>query len=172
MALVKRSSAASTSDDDELWENISLLPKELKDIVGRYSPVVQYEKMFLRHQFFRRWSIENVDRLIRVVRMWTKSQISWFIGKCRLFEFFDTVMKKEDLIAALNQRLTTSCRVHPGSNGVRTWCPTHARKVWQYFKVIEIVHNVFEQRKRLRKELMKREREQGGGEKEEKFVKY
>ena len=152
----------------DLWENISSLPSELKVIVGSYSPRVHYLKMFMRHQFFRVWSIENVDRLLGYVRQWKKSQIIWLLNGTKFIDSFHLFMKKEDIINFLRRRFTRGCR--PGTNEVLSWCPMHARITWQYLKIIDSVHNLFQQRKRLvakERKALKRARDEV-----EEYIKY
>jgi hypothetical protein len=128
-------------ESTNLWENISSLPDELKAIIGDYSRLAYMEKILIRLQYFKQWSVENVHRIIEVVRKWTKKQVVWLLIKCNLYNYTHSVMNKQTLINVINARFRQAIS--------GCMCVKHTRVVWQRLKAIEISNNVFVERKRL-----------------------
>jgi archaellum biogenesis ATPase FlaH len=162
-------------EEDELWDRISMLPRELKNIIGTYSTRVHTQKMWLRHQFFRKWTVENLDRLLQLIRKWTKRQIIWFMTNCNYFNYTYTVLNnvtdattrflillnKTDLVEQLRKRTGYACDQH--FNGKSLYCVFHARKTWQRLHVIDYVDKRLKTRKSLqtkRRKAEKRQREE------------
>jgi hypothetical protein len=72
-----------TQSETDVWDNISTLPFEVKQIIGSYSSAVTREKMEIKKEFFLNWTTSNVDRVLDLVsRTWTKHQIIWVLMKC------------------------------------------------------------------------------------------
>jgi hypothetical protein len=70
--------------DDFLWKNISLLPLEIREKIGSYSTLVMREKINIRREFFNKWIMENVDRILDIVlHNWTKHQAIWLFIMCK-----------------------------------------------------------------------------------------
>jgi archaellum biogenesis ATPase FlaH len=148
-------------EEDELWDRISMLPRELKNIIGTYSPLVHTQKKWLRHQFFRKWTVENIDRLLQLISKWTKRQIIWFMTNCNYFNYTSIVLNKTELVEQLKKRIGSGCEQH--FNGQWLYCLTHARRVWQRLHIIDIVDKTFKTRKSLhnkRRKAEKRQREE------------
>jgi hypothetical protein len=147
-------------EQDALWEKITRLPRELKHIIGTYSYRVHTLKLWLRHQFFRRFTVENIDRILHMVSKWNKRQITWFMTNCNYFNYTCLPLKKDDLVQQLRKRMDTGCEKH--SHGQWLYCIFHARKVWQRLRIIEHIDNTFKSRKNLdnkRRKAEKRARE-------------
>jgi hypothetical protein len=143
-------------EEDSLWERIARLPRELKNIVATYSRDVYMQKQWLRHQFFRRWTVENVDRLIDLASKWTKRQITWFMTHCNYYNYTCFILNKIGLITQLKKRIGRGCEQH--FNGQWLYCVTHARKVWQRLQIIDFLDKTFKGRKSLENKRRKAEK--------------
>jgi hypothetical protein len=143
-------------EEDSMWERISLLPRELKDIIGTYSRRVYNQKQWVRHQFFRRWTVENIDRLLQLVSKWTKRQITWFMLNCNYYNYTSLVRNKTELVMELKKRIGRGCEQH--FNGQWLYCLMHARRVWQRLRIIDIVDKTLKGRKSLENKRRKAEK--------------
>jgi hypothetical protein len=147
-------------EEDALWEKITRLPRELKHIIGTFSFQVHTQKQWLRHQFFRRFTVLNIDRIFDMVSKWTKRQVTWFMTKCSYFNYACINLKKYDLVKELKKRISAGCEQH--FHGQWMFCIFHARKIWQRLRVIEDIDTTYKSRKSLnkRRKAAKRTREE------------
>jgi hypothetical protein len=117
----------------ELWERISMLPLEVKQIIGNYSCVVAREKTEIKKEFFLHWTTCNVDRLLeKVSKTWTKHQIIWVLMKCSskyYWHYSLLLTTKGALVSFLRTEITENIDFED------------VRKGWQNLKAIEIVNS-------------------------------
>lgn len=148
-------------EEDALWDKISRLPRELKTIIGNYSTRVHTQKQWVRHQFFRKWTVENFDRVLGLISKWTKAKILWLMTKCNYFNYTCMVLNKTKLIEHMRSRMVNGCEQH--FNGRWLYCIFHARRIWQQLHVIDYVDKTLKTRKSLalkRSKAEKRQREE------------
>ena len=156
MSLVK-------TESTNLWENISSLPDELKMIIGEFSRFAYIEKIKIRLQYFKQWSIENVHRIVEMVRTWTKQQMLWLLMKCNMYIAIHSAMNKQTIVNMLKTKfyhVNAAPIIHDQAgyhHGGHCLCSNRTRLVWQRLKAIEKVNSIFEQRKRL---VMKQKRDE------------
>lgn len=124
-----------------LWEQISMLPNELKRIIGSFSSKVKHEKYKKRLEYFKEYSDQNLERVLEtVLNKWTKTQILWVLEKYSRYSL-SFYTKKVLVTDILRCKLLWS----PEQSG------TLLRIKWQRLRAIEIANTAFEQRKRKRK---------------------
>ena len=140
--------------DTTLWNTIALLPRELKNLIGTYSHEVYVQKQWLRHQFFKQWTIDNLDRLLQLVGKWTKRQITWFMMNCDYFNYTYGALNKTSLIDALKHRIVSYHACVVGKQWL--YYLNYARKGWQRLRVIEHVDNTLKERSKERRKAEKR----------------
>jgi hypothetical protein len=68
---------------NQLLHYIGQLPRDLIKFIGSYSHVVINQKKLIRIEYYNNWFKTNKDRIISLLKKWTKAKLGFVLDKIR-----------------------------------------------------------------------------------------
>jgi hypothetical protein len=72
-----------TKIQNQLFEYIGKLPQDIIKFIGSYSHAVINQKKLIRIEYYNNWFKTNKDRIIKLLKNWSKSKLGFVLDKIR-----------------------------------------------------------------------------------------
>lgn len=81
-----------------LLSRVNRLPYFLQRLIGEFSPVVTEQRALVKYEFFDNWIIENTERIMVLIKSWTKPHVGFVLNSIIRLEEpdFDGYLKGGD----------------------------------------------------------------------------